>query len=188
MALAHNLSRAVYQSIAFREYGHILTLYPAQTNQSFTLLSSSTKSYMEYFNINDPKIKSRLIIDNELAFAFPSKMPIVPGHILICPKRHVSKIDDLTPDEIRSILLLQKELKQSMIKAFQAEGFNYAWNEGKIAGQSVNHLHLHMLPRKKSDAGILKYEPRKFLYRPGESADSPEQELIEIARLIKRNL
>src|SRR3989338_2888198 len=143
---------------------------------------------MEYFDINDPKIKSRLIVENERAFAFPSKMPIVPGHTLICPKRHVSKIDYLTEDELHAILLLQKELKRAMIKAFSAEGFNYAWNEGKIAGQNVNHLHLHMLPRKQSDSGIFEYEPRKFLYRPGERPDSDEEELVEVAELIKENL
>jgi diadenosine tetraphosphate (Ap4A) HIT family hydrolase len=143
---------------------------------------------MEYFDVNDPTIKSRLIIENERVFAFLSKMPIVPGHTLICPKRHVSKIDDLTADELHVILLLQKELKRAMIKAFGAEGFNYAWNEGKIAGQSVNHLHLHMLPRKKSDSGIFEYEPRKFLYRPGERPVSPEQKLSEVAKLIKDNL
>lgn len=143
---------------------------------------------MEYFDIDDPKIKSRLIVENELAFAFPSKMPIVPGHTLICPKSYVSKIDDLSDDELHAILLLQKKLKQAMIKAFDAEGFNYAWNEGKIAGQSVNHLHLHMLPRKKGDSGIFEYEPRKFLYRPGGRPDSQEQELVDVAKLIKDNL
>ena len=143
---------------------------------------------MEYFDINDPNIKNRLIVKNELSFAFPSKMPIVPGHTLICPIRHVLKIVDLTNNELHAILLLQKELKQAMIKVFDAEGFNYAWNEGKVAGQSVNHLHLHMLPRKKGDSGIFEYEPRKFLYRPGERPDSPDQELVEVAKLIRGNL
>ena len=70
---------------------------------------------MEYFDINEPKIKNRLIVENEWAFAFPSKMPIVPGHTLICPKRHVSKIDDLTEDELHAILFLQKQLKHSKL-------------------------------------------------------------------------
>lgn len=143
---------------------------------------------MEYFDINDPEIKSRLIIENEYAFAFPSKKPVVPGHTLIVPKRHIAKIDDLNENEIFGILNLRKQLKGAMIKAFGAQGINYALNEGEIAGQSVNHLHLHMLPRKESDSGIFDYEPRKFLYRPGESPTSPEQELIEVAKLIKENL
>ena len=143
---------------------------------------------MKYFDVGDLSIRSRLITENKLAFAFPSKAPIVPGHTLICPKRHVSKIDDLTNDEVLAILLLQKELKQAMIKAFDAKGFNYAWNEGKVAGQTVDHLHLHMLPRKIDDSGIFEYEPRKFLYRPGARSDSEEQELIDVAELIRNNL
>ena len=143
---------------------------------------------MKYFDINNPDIKNRLIIENKYAFAFPSNIPIVPGHTLICPKRHVLKIEDLKDEELHAILLLQKKLKQAMIKVFNAKGFNYAWNEGKIAGQNVNHLHLHMLPRKKSDSGIFEYESKKFLYRPGERPTSPEKELSEVAKLIKSDL
>ena len=143
---------------------------------------------MKYFDINDTKIKDRIIIENDLAFAFPTNIPIVPGHTLICPKRNVSKIDDLTDDELHAIFNLQKELKKAMINAFCAEGFNYAWNEGKIAGQNISHLHLHMLPRKKADSGIIDYEPRKFLYRTGKRKISPEEELVEVAKLIKNYL
>jgi len=64
---------------------------------------------------------------------------------------------------------LRSKLGKAMTKVFEAEGFNYAWNEGEVAGQFVPHLHLHMLPRKKGDKGIYKYEPRKFLYRTGTS-------------------
>jgi diadenosine tetraphosphate (Ap4A) HIT family hydrolase len=80
------------------------------------------------------------------------------------------------------------QLKAALLKVFQAEGFNYAWNEGKLAGQSVPHFHLHILPRKEGDTGILEYEPRKFLYRPGERETSPEQELNAVAELIKKEL
>lgn len=68
-----------------------------------------------------------------------------------------------------------------MKQVFTAEGFNYAWNESEIAGQSVPHVHLHILPRKEGDLGIVGYEPRVFLYRPGSRAISPEEELAEIA-------
>lgn len=138
------------------------------------------------FDINSEK--SRLIAFNEYAFAFPSKMPIVPGHTLIVPRRKVTNMDELEQKELNAIFELQNKLKQAMIKAFDAEGFNYAWNEGKLAGQSVSHLHLHMLPRKQSDSGIIDYEPRQFLYRPGSRSVSPEEELSKVAYLIKDNL
>ena len=144
---------------------------------------------MNFFDINNLEIKNRLIYENELIFAFPSNMPIVPGHTLICPKRIVSNINELTQKELLAIFDLQKHIKEAMFKIFNADGFNYAWNEGVLAGQTVNHLHLHILPRKKDDDGIINYEPREFLYRPTNNRPiSPEQELIEIAELIKKNL
>jgi len=143
---------------------------------------------MEYFDIDDPKIKRRIIVENGLAFAFPTNIPIVPGHTLICPRRRVSRIDGLTDEELNAVFELQKRLRGAMIKVFGAEGFNYAWNEGKIAGQNVDHLHLHMLPRKRFDTGIVDYEPRKFLYRPGDRSSSPEQELAEVAMSIRKGL
>ncbi|OGF21406.1 hypothetical protein A2316_03745 [Candidatus Falkowbacteria bacterium RIFOXYB2_FULL_38_15] len=143
---------------------------------------------MDFFNTEYPEIKNRIIITNKLAFAFPTNIPIVPGHLLICPKRRVATIDELTGAELLALFDLTRILKKSLIKTFNAEGFNYAWNEGDLAGQNIKHLHLHILPRKKGDAGIIDYEPRQFLYRPGSRAESPEKELLEITELIKKNL
>lgn len=133
-------------------------------------------------------IQDRLIYKDSLVMAFPTNIPIVPGHILVCPSRHVSKIDQLSEEELKAIANLIVQLKDSLKKAFQVEGFNIAWNEGKIAGQAVDHLHIHIVPRKAGDEGIYEYDPRKFLYRPGSREISPEQELKEIAELIKKNL
>ncbi len=135
-----------------------------------------------------PEIKDRTIIRNSLAWAFPTNMPIVPGHILISPIRCVSKFSDMTSQEISAIFELKSEIEDSLKKTFAAEGFNIAWNEGVLAGQSVPHFHLHILPRKTGDAGIFEYEPRKFLYRPGEREMTPEAELKAVALLIARNL
>jgi len=105
--------------------------------------------------------------------------------MLVAPIRCVSSFDELTPEETSAILELRKKIKNALIKTFGAEGFNYAWNEGELAGQGVHHLHLHIVPRKKGDKGILKYDPRKFIYRPGSRAESPLEELSEVVKLVK---
>ncbi len=135
-----------------------------------------------------PAIREREIVRNNLAWAFPTNIPIVPGHILIAPVRCVATFAELTIAEQHSIFDLMRKLKNSLVASFGAEGFNYAWNEEKLAGQSVPHFHLHMLPRKEGDTGILEYEPRQFLYRPGSREASPESELKAVALLVKNNL
>lgn len=135
-----------------------------------------------------PEIQERKIVENELALAFPGNMPIVPGHILIIPKRHSAKYEDLTLDERNAIEDLRIKIVGSLKKTFGAQGFNFAWNDEKLAGQSVPHFHLHIVPRKDGDSGIYEYEPRKFLYRPGERETSPEEELINVSKLIAQNI
>jgi histidine triad (HIT) family protein len=135
-----------------------------------------------------PAIKERMIIKNDLAWAFPTNIPIVPGHVLIAPLRCVAFFEDLTDKEKSAIFDMCNKLKKSLTVVFQAEGFNYAWNEGEIAGQSIPHFHLHMLPRKAGDDGITKYEPRKFLYRPGSREQNPEEELRVVSELIRNEI
>ena len=134
----------------------------------------------------NPEVKEREIVRNDYAWAFPTNIPIVPGHILICPIRCVDNFNDLTREEVVAIFALQKKLKKSLQEAFGAEGFNYAWNENRVGGQAVPHFHLHMLPRKEGDAGITEYEPRKFLYRPGSREKSTDNELESIVKEIKK--
>lgn len=143
---------------------------------------------MSCFYCTLPEIQERKIIENDLAFAFLGNMPIVPGHTLVVPKRHVAKYEDLTQEEMRAIEDLRVKTLVALAKTFAAKGFNFAWNDEKPAGQSVPHFHLHIVQRKEGDVGIYEYEPRKFLYRPGERETSPETELKEVSKLIVKNL
>lgn len=126
-------------------------------------------------------VTQRVIVDNELAFAFPTNSPIVPGHTLICPKRIVARYEELSGPEVTAVEELRVRIKSALEKAYGAQGFNYAWNENVAAGQSISHLHLHIVPRKEGDAGIYAYEPREFLYRPGVRPTSPDDELLAVA-------
>lgn len=131
-----------------------------------------------------PEIRERAIVRTELVWAFPTNIPITPGHTIICPVRHAEKFDDLSAEERGAIFALVAQIKAALKKLYGAEGFHHDWNEGKIAGQSVPHFHLHIVPRKQGDEGITEYEPRKFLYRPGSREATPEEELKVIAKEI----
>lgn len=139
----------------------------------------------EIFDINDSDISARIIAENTLAFAFLTRTPIVTGHTLICPKRPVSKSEMLTVKELAHIMQLKDVVCDQLKRILAAEGFNFAWNEGSTAGQTVSHFHLHVVPRRDGDTGITQYEPRVFLYRPGVRPTSPEKELADIASLLR---
>lgn len=134
------------------------------------------------------EIKARAIAGDDLAWAFPTNIPIVPGHLLIVPRRCVRTMDELTAAELEAMLRLAGKLKAALRAEFQADGFNCAWNEGEVAGQNVPHLHWHLLPRRAGDEGITEYEPRKFLYRPGSRETTPEAELRDIAARLRARL
>ncbi len=133
-----------------------------------------------------PEIKERQIVENDLAWAFLTNIPITPGHTLIVPKRCVAKYEDLTKEEREAVEELRMKIVNAFTKLYGAEGFNIAWNVNKIAGQSVPHFHLHIVPRKAGDEGIYEYEPRKFLYRPGSRETTPEAELKATSEEIKQ--
>lgn len=137
---------------------------------------------------NNKEVELRMIYKDNTVMAFPTNIPITVGHVLVCPVRHISKIDDLLDNEVQAIKNLIIQIKNSLKKSFDAEGFNIAWNEGSVAGQSVDHLHIHIVPRKVGDTGVYKYEPREFLYRPGSRNESSGEELQEVAEFIKGTL
>lgn len=133
-------------------------------------------------------VGERIIVETGLMMAFPTNIPITPGHTLIVPKRHAATFDDLSLQEKISLEQMRGEIVGALTKAMGAQGFNYAWNEGSVAGQSVPHFHLHIVPRTVGDAGVLGYEPREFLYRPGSRNVSPETELRDVAQQLREAL
>lgn len=104
--------------------------------------------------------QSFLETDNEYVLA--NKVPILPGHSLVIPKRHVQNIHELNDEEIKSLFSTVNKVSLKLKEYYQAEGLNFAWNEEFIAGQTVPHLHIHILPRKKDD---MSPDPRNLYYR-----------------------
>jgi histidine triad (HIT) family protein len=135
-----------------------------------------------------PEIRNREIIKNDLAWAFPTNIPITPGYTLISPIRCAKSLAELTTDERLAILDLADKIIESLKATYDAEGFNCVWNQEKLAGQSVPHFHLHIIPRKVGDSGLLGYDPRSMLYRTGDREPTEESELLIIRDLIKGNL
>ncbi len=90
-------------------------------------------------------------LGNELAYVRFDKTPVNPGHCLIIPFRHVADFFATTEDERRAMLALADAAKQMLDRDFAPQGYNLGINVGEVAGQTVPHVHLHLIPRYPGD-------------------------------------
>ena len=90
-------------------------------------------------------------LDHELAYSARDSYAVSPGHTLVIPKRHVASFFDLTPDEIAACMELINEEKMRIDAEFNPDGYNIGVNVGPAAGQSIFHVHIHVIPRYKGD-------------------------------------
>lgn len=95
--------------------------------------------------------KDKVIAENYLALAFYDAYPVNEGHVLIIPKRHVETYFDATWDEKNAISLLLAEVKEKLDERFHPNGYNIGVNVGVAAGQTIFHLHVHLIPRYAGD-------------------------------------
>ncbi len=77
--------------------------------------------------------------------------PVLPGHSLILPRRHVRGLLDLGDEEAAAMMGFARKVTRVLIRAFKADGFDWAIQDGTAAGQTVPHLHLHVIPRHDGD-------------------------------------
>ena len=95
--------------------------------------------------------KSEIIVENKLAFAIMDKFPVNEGHTLIIPKRHFPNLFEATEEEVKAIYSLMHEVKEMLDIQYEPSGYNIGVNVGYYAGQTVMHLHVHLIPRYKGD-------------------------------------
>lgn len=91
------------------------------------------------------------LLQNNLAFVRLDRFPVSQGHALIIPFRHVADYFDLTANERAAITELLPEAKRFLEEGYKPDGYNLGINVGEAAGQSVWHVHMHVIPRYKGD-------------------------------------
>lgn len=106
---------------------------------------------------------------HELAFSARDSYPTSPGHTLVIPRRHVSSYFDLTPEEVAACMGLIQEEKKLIDKEFKPDGYNIGVNVGSAAGQSILHVHIHLIPRYQGDVenpqgGVRHVIPKRAYY------------------------
>ena len=93
----------------------------------------------------------RIVSANELGVVIRDGYPISPGHTLVVPRRHVRSFFELTAKERTALLALLDAAKQALDEELHPQGYNIGINDGPAAGQTIGHLHIHLIPRYAGD-------------------------------------
>lgn len=110
--------------------------------------------------------------EDEQAVAFPDGFPVTPGHTLVVPRRHVADLFELADDEIAAVWRLVGDVRSILLDtggSARPDGFNVGVNAGAAAGQTVEHAHVHVIPRRTGDVadprgGVRKVIPDRARY------------------------
>lgn len=91
----------------------------------------------------------------ESAYVLLNLFPYNPGHLLVCPYRHIASFDEATSDEVAEIATLTQQAMRTLRKVSGVHGFNIGMNQGEVAGAGIAaHLHQHIVPRWRNDANF----------------------------------
>ena len=91
------------------------------------------------------------IFENSIGFVIFDNFPVSEGHSLIIPKRVYPNYFDSTEDEVRGLNELIFKTKEYLDKKFQPQGYNIGINCGRVSGQTIDHVHIHLIPRYTND-------------------------------------
>lgn len=131
-----------------------------------------------FCKIANGEIKDNVIYSDEKTVAFLDINPRSPGHAMIVSKSHSRNILDLNDEEIAPLFLTLKRVTAMIEKALKPDGFTIGVNHGSVAGQAIDHLHVHIIPRWKNDGGSSIH----FIVN-----NAPEEPVNVIAEKIKNN-
>ena len=95
--------------------------------------------------------RDRIWLDNAIGIALWDAYPVSEGHALVIPRHHVTSIYDLPSQDQHSLWELVAEARQALLEKFSPDGFNIGLNDGLVAGQTVMHAHIHVIPRYTGD-------------------------------------
>jgi diadenosine tetraphosphate (Ap4A) HIT family hydrolase len=101
-------------------------------------------------------VEREIILETEMSFAIYDGFPVNEGHALIIPKRHIANYFDLSLEEQKDCIELLNRVKSILQEKYNPAGFNVGININEAAGQTVPHVHIHLIPRYVDDVD----EPR----------------------------
>uniref|UniRef100_A0A8C5Q5R3 Bis(5'-adenosyl)-triphosphatase n=1 Tax=Leptobrachium leishanense TaxID=445787 RepID=A0A8C5Q5R3_9ANUR len=120
-------------------------------------------------------IKSSVIfLKTALSFALVNRSPVVPGHVLVCPMRSTNRFRELSPEEVSDLFNTVQRVASVVEYHFEGTSITISLQDGPDAGQTVHHVHVHILPRKAGD-----FEKNDQIY---EELQNHDKEVSNISR------
>lgn len=117
------------------------------------------------------EIPTNALYEDDIVKVIFDANPAAKGHVLILPKEHFDNIYELDDDTAEHVFKVATKISKAYKKALDFDGLNIVQNNGKVAGQTVFHFHMHLIPRYKGDqVGIT--------WHPGELSDADKEEIL----------
>ena len=131
-----------------------------------------------FCKIIDGKIPSATILENSEFKVILDRFPGNEGHVLILPKKHYANIFEIEPETAGKLFQLAVLISRAMKASLGFENMNVVQNNGPVAGQTVNHFHLHLIPRYEGDGVDIKWK----------QLDLPDEQLETVRKTISNKL
>lgn len=167
----------LHRSLLYQSAQHHLRLPNSLAATGKVAMSTSVTSNFKNYSFGPwPINSSEIFATSPLSFAFVNLKPVVPGHVLISPKRVVHRFADLSSEEISDLWTLSQRVGTAIEKHYTASSLTLTIQDGPEAGQTVPHVHVHVLPRKVGD-----FEKNDEIY---DVIDESEKELASELELL----
>ncbi|BGP00795.1 Dinucleoside triphosphate hydrolase [Rhodotorula toruloides] len=105
------------------------------------------------------RVAHQVFFQSALSYGLVNLKPLVPGHVLVVPRRVTPRFRDLTPEEVTDLFQSVHQISRVIEQEYSAQALNIALQDGPLAGQSVPHVHVHIIPRRAKD-----FEPLDEMY------------------------
>ena len=112
------------------------------------------------------QIPAAMLIETDKVVSFLDINPVNPGHALVVPKRHATSLLDLGQDELHVAIFVAQRVAGAIVEATGSTAFNILQNNGRCAGQLIDHVHFHVIPRNPQDG--FSFGWRQLQYKEGE--------------------
>lgn len=123
------------------------------------------------------EVPAYIVYEDDRTVAFLDIMPRSPGHVMVIPKYHAPTLVALPDSEIGPLFTSVKKVTELLAQKLMLDGFTIGINHGRVSGQEVDHLHVHIMPRSRGDGG----GPVQSLvnHKPKESLDEIKRKIVD---------